>query len=438
MPELNSLNIDPIAAMEIGIAFLMLFLLLYSRRILNLFDLLIFQAISQATCCTLAVYLISQPHMLLQFFCSQAAFTLGILLVKPRIATKVFRPWDAASIHKAETIALTLFLILFAANMVMGAAVGFPIFSLDPSVAKVELYTGGFGIVKRLNESLSVYLFAASLVLSIRGIRRRTFVMVFLGNLLVASLNGSKGSLQMALFVLAFVLARKDLIPPRLRKTLNIAGGWLMVGASAFAITILRIGTGDWITAFQGIALRLLFYGDVVIYYYQPRLLAQFSGQSPLAFIGWLLNSILGMTRLVEYQYPIGNQLVEAFLAGLVKLDTVQGPNALFFVVGHMFFGAIGGVIYCFGIGVLFAKIRSWYLQCQSNSPMIFIALLSLATLVYYLPLEAPLWVSTLVNAALPVASMLGIYSLVQAAYQGWLRSRHSPPSESLKIAGLS
>jgi hypothetical protein len=70
-------------------------------------------------------------------------------------------------------------------------------------------------------------------------------------------------------------------------------------------------------------------------------------------------NSVAGLLRLVPYKRPIGFDMVE-YQVG-ISLDTVFGPNVPYYVKGHIFFGALGAIVYSCFVGAVVGYVRRLY-----------------------------------------------------------------------------
>lgn len=390
--DIDSLPVDPFVLLTTGLFFLCAFLFLYRRRILFVFDILSVQALMQAAACTMAVFWIDDVAMKLQFFASQAAFTAGFLLVgRPaRIASPV--SWDDSRTVDLEITTFVLFVFVLIGNAWMGLTAGFPLFADDPSIAKVDLYSGGLGLVKRIDAGPMLFLCAASLLLGLHGRHKRLFRIIFGASVLLCVLGGSKGSLLMPVYLFVYLLGRRDLLNGRAVRLFKYGCGLLIGAGTLLSLFILRTDGGGWTSPVQGLAMRILLYGDVILYYYQPAVLEIFRHHTSLDFISYVLNPILGELRLVPYQTPLGYDMVRYTLSASEELASVLGPNTTFFVAGHIFFGSVCGVVYCGLVGYAFSKCRTLFLSRKTSDPGRLAILLTAATMIAALPIEVPLF----------------------------------------------
>ena len=393
-----------------GSLFAILIFVSYRRYIVSIFDPLNVQAISQVAACVVAVEVVDDPRMLMQLFASQVAFIVGFRLVRPFKTAQGTVGWKKQDMDKAAMVVGGLFLIILLANCWLGLTAGFPLFARDPSIAKVENFTGGLGLVRRLNSGAGTFLSVSSLVLAIKGHYRRLFTCIFAVSLAVAILGGAKGSLLAAVELIAYLTCRHDVVSEGAGRQLRIVSYCLFVLGTLLAVFILRASSNSWNDAGVALATRVMFFGDAVIYYYRPEVIQMLSHLGPWDYTTSLLNPVLGFFRLVEYQYPIGYQIV-SFLNG-EYLSVVQGPNTPFYVGGHIYFGSVGGIIYSGSVGYIVSRARRWYLTGAAVTPFRLSCSCTMAILIFVLPVEAPLFVSEVFDTFLPVMMIAGVVTL--------------------------
>lgn len=383
--------------------FLAIFFYFYRDRILSVFDPLVILAVGQAAYCVIALSILHSTFLLFQFFASQAALVFGFLSVrKPRFREGTI-DWTSSNISIAECTVFLLFLVLLFANIWMGASEGFPIFSNNPSLSKVSLYTGGLGWVKRVNAGIGIFVPAGALLLAIRGKHKAIFGVVFLFCILLASVGGSKGALVIFLNMIGYVVYRRDLVSDILKKRLQRISIVLLVAALSLAVTVLYVVTRDLSLAAATLLQRILLQGDSIIYYYDPHVLKHFASYGPSDYLYVVLNGVLAELRLVPYLFPLGYQMVSYYWGGVGISDIVTGPNTPFFIVGHVYFGAFFGVVYCGVVGYIVARIRSLFLEAKDVSPLQLIYFLTLALLVFNFPTEVNLFTSPLLDMSIMV-----------------------------------
>lgn len=388
--------------------FLLLYFTAYRKRIFSIFDPLSIMAVTQAASSVMAIALISQASMLWQFMLSQAAFTLGVVLAPVQSLPKgPTSSWSKGDIYFAEWVVMVLFSILVAANVWLGLSAGFPLFSDDPSLTKFSTFTGGLGLVRRINWGIGTFVPTASLLLGIRGCHRRLFWGVFVASMIISSLGGSKGALLVYLEIIVFVLFRKDIVSDAVARRLNGALKGLALIAGLLALFVLYISIHDPALAAGALLKRVLYAGDVIIYYYQPAIMREFAKLGPVDYIIAMLNPLLGELRLAEYQFPLGYQMLLIYFKNGEQPSAVLGPNTTFFVVGHIYFGWFFGIIYSGCVGYIVSKVRSACLSARGTTPLRMAIYLTMAIVIFGFPAEAPLFVSMASDTFIPLCMVV-------------------------------
>jgi hypothetical protein len=408
---MQAIGIDLWPVVLAAAVFSALYVLFYRRFVFSLLDPLNIFVLTQVCSCVLAVFFVSEPLMLLQFFAAQISFWLGFRICFRAQAPAQAMTFTARDMQVAEIVTVLLLLAWAGANLYVGATVGFPLLSANPSESKVTSFMGGLGFAKRFNFGIGVWVPASALLLAIHGEHRRMFKFVFFLSVLITALGGSKGGLLSFLYIIGYTTAREGMG----RKWIRFSR---VLGVSAFAIVMIVLirENGSLVDGLAGLMKRVLFYGDVVIYYYKPEIMHHFANLGVKDFLLSELNPILGALRLTPYQDPLGYQMVNYSL-GNYTLATIMGPNTLFFVRGHVYFGILGGTLYAATIGYIVARVRRWYFESKVHTPIATASLLCFAVLIFYLPLESPLFVSSAFDTFIPVGvcfcvAKISVYAL--------------------------
>lgn len=415
-------------------AFLGLFLFLYRRRIISIFDPLIMLAMAQTAQCVIAPTFIHSNFLLLQFFASQAALVFGYLLIPaPRMITGEGKMiWTARDVLIAEWTIAILFVLLIAANLWLGIAAGFPLFTDNPVDAKFTLYTGGLGLVRRINSAAGMFVPAGALLLAAKGKHKAFFGVLFAACLPIAAVNGSKGPLIIFLQLIGYVLYRRDLVLEKVRKKLWLLSLVLVVTSIFLGVFVLYIISNDWQLAAQGLLERLLHNGDAVVFYYDPRVLPHMASLGPIDFLNTIFIPILGGFHLVAYRADLGHQMILDYMNYSPLADDISGPNTNFFVVGHVYFGSFFGVVYCAAVGYFVAWTRNLFLRARKVSPLRLTWFLALAVSVYNLPTEVDLFTSPLFDMAwMVLIAVMATHFLLFVLEQ---HRREYPPSQVYQI----
>jgi hypothetical protein len=121
------------------------------------------------------------------------------------------------------------------------------------------------------------------------------------------------------------------------------------------------------------IGFRLMEFGDIMLYYKTQLVRDYFVNFNLVEFILYEFNGILGMLRLTPYYEPLGYQMVKAYWSSSSLFDdVVLGPNTVFFVKGHVFFGYVGGILYSFVMGVFSAYFRKRIIEIKIKNIFIY------------------------------------------------------------------
>ena len=385
--------------------FLGTFLFAYRRRIVSVFDPLVLLAMAQTAQCVLALSYIHSQFLLFQFFASQAALVVGFLLIPTPPRTFAVQEtaiaWTDRDVVIAERTVGILFLMVVAANIWLAASGPLPLFTNDPVNAKFTVYTGGgLGLVRRVNYGIGIFVPAGALLLAAKGKHKVLFAFLFAACMPIAAVGGSKGPLLMFLQLIGYVLYRRDLLLEKMRKRLRLVSV-ILVGLSIFlGIFVLYILMKDWQLATLGLLERLLYTGDTVMYYYDPRVFPAMKSFGPIDFVSMLLNPITGLLRIAPYRAALGHWMILEYMNYSPIADDIAGPNTSFYAVGNIYFGAFFGVIYCGAVGYFLAFIRGLFLRSRNASPLRLSWFLTLAVLVYNLPNEVNLFTGPLLDIA--------------------------------------
>jgi hypothetical protein len=315
-----------------------------------------------------------------------------------KIATKIPAVQLDESLLNLEIVLVVTTIIVVISNLYLGFTVGFPLFSADPSEAKVTAYTGGLGLIRHLNQGPYKFLVCGcSLLIAIGRKPLLALSMLFVSSLFVA-LSGSKGALLPILFVQAFVLTHKGLVQNRrsLNKIKKLA--LLSFGAAvAVAMAVVIHENGGLVGGLLFLAKRILFFGDVIFFYYPRRgAIPELMNVGPFGYIHYLVDPLLAMFRVVDYTSilpPLGTIISNS--------DLGFGPNAQYFVRADIFFGPAFGCVYCLAIGYLTNLFRRQFFTLQTKNAIVFTLSLFLAVSAIDIPFESSLFFSTIMDTLL-------------------------------------
>ena len=320
-----------------------------------------------------------------------------------------------------EIVLLLAFVIISIANLYLGFTAGFPLLSGRPSEAKVDTYTGGLGMIRHLDQG--PYLFLCCGCILLIAISRRPMlpmIMLFISSTFVA-LSGSKGALLPILFVMAFVINHKGLVESQKYSTKLRKLAIPSFGASlAVATTVLIKENGGIAQGFMVLMRRILLFGDVILFYYPRRGgIPELMNAGPWDYVHYLVDPFLAMFRIVDY-----GSIHPALGTIISNMEIGFGPNAQYFVRADIFFGPIGGCVYCLAIGYLTGLFRRQFFAFHTRSAILFTFSLLFAVSALNLPFESSLVrLNSGGHSRLPFSVMV-LRACSHFVYSGFSRSR--------------
>ena len=139
---------------------------------------------------------------------------------------------------------------------------------------------------------------------------------------------------------------------------------FIAITLTLFVLIAVKESESDGVDPIYSIGFRLMEFGDVMLYYGVSEVRDFFLHLNFFDFILYEINGVTGMLRFTSYYEPLGYQMVKAYLnTELLSNDVILGPNTVFMVRGHIFFGFIGGIMYCFLMGYLASYFRKKILE---------------------------------------------------------------------------
>ncbi len=330
------------------------------------------------------------------------------------------------------TLVLTvLCVVIVCANLYLGATAGFPLLSKNPTAAKFTIYTGGLGIVRRINTGPYYFLCAGcSLMVVTRYKRRVALTLAFLATSLVM-LSGNKSALLPLVLTFSLASLHKGLSPQtRLRKSIQKCLLVLLLSGVVIALIITTKEQGSLVAGVQGLVLRLLLAGDGIIFYYPRReLIMTLVDPSIMGYLHSVLNDVQGLLRVGSYE--------AVALGTLIMGGEEGGPNVQYFLHADLFFGPVLGSIYSFVIGYLIAIMRNNFFSSTTKSALRFSIRLFLAAAAFDLATEAGLFTTELVVMLLFVVPLYLLARFVRVCLvrpDAWATSLIAQPHLTAKV----
>lgn len=385
---------------------------LYKKYIYSLFDPLLFFLITQAFSTELAIIEITENWYLINFITCQILFTSGFLLYSKSIRNKNRIIDSNFYISENNLSALKIFcyigfLIIIAGNMLFFFQKGIILFSDDPSMSKVTDFEGGMGFVKRINWGLLPLISLISIFLLIY-LKELKFILILLSLVLITISGGGKGTILIYLYIVSILGLFNNLSKINYYKYLGKFKIPIGLVGILIAFYIFSTKSEDFEKTIIAAGIRFLYFGDIILYYYQSDSVKHFQQLGIIDFLSREFNSILGLLRLTEYTNPIGYEMVIYSLTS-EQLNTITGPNAPFYVKGHIFFGAYGALIYSFFVGGFVGYIRKllFSLNNQKKNYIHVLILIFLNVNIFGFPQDSALFISivfdTLLFSIIPI-----------------------------------
>ncbi|MDR6941181.1 hypothetical protein [Mucilaginibacter pocheonensis] len=339
----------------------------------------------------LITYLLSTIGLLTGLIIGSEIALRRISVAKKTINKTVLSNYDQVF----EVFLVICLFIVVTSNLIMLASVGtLPILSADPSKAKVELYTGGWGIIRRIDLMCVNFIFSIALLKLFHPLNEITkkkkifcWLSILIGTLILFTM-GSKSSLigiLNSLFGVAMInlYFGKNIFEGQ-RNMINIStiktfGKYaLIIGLAYMFLIILKDGVET--NALNVFITRMVGSGDTFYFFYVYDLYDNFK-LNPIDYIVHVVNPILGFFRIVPYEYPVGAYILLYALG--VPLGSF-GPNAQHPIEGLLYFGKTGTFFYSLAIGVLIARMRISLLNRALDNPnflqlIIYISIASIA-----------------------------------------------------------
>jgi oligosaccharide repeat unit polymerase len=314
----------------------------------------------------------------------------------------------------------TIFLLILLAFR--ASQLGLPIFSSDPELARVEGSRGGFGFMSRLSGPLIyvslVLLFYARRV-QIRISRwSQGFYFVLLMLPLIAA--GSKSSLLIIFHAFFFANVYVSL---REHKSMDFVSAKIVTaalfGLFGFSFVILYIGASaspsddNSSPAIVQLLLRLIYTGSGPLYYFMADLTNKINFGWFDYFWNYLIVSFLAPLRLLPY----ADQTLGQSLGYLMTGSEYFGPNPTMYLEGWVFFGKVGGLLYCAVLGAIFAGLRYFVLFTNGRRNVFGVLLFSVANLLTLsITTDTLLFFGDLFNFLLVLTPLVIIWRLVAMA----------------------
>lgn len=350
------------------------------------------------------------------------AFYCGMILV----SSKIGRNQECAKIIDLPLLkyySIIFFAIYVLANIYLYRDTPIPLFADNPTEEKIASFSEGSGWVRRII-FISSFLPICFSLLILFSVKKKLYVYMLLTYVAISVLMGAKSSFLHILFLLSFLYTQK-----KFKNESNIVFflavkryTWIacLLGVGIFAFIVLKEMEAEGGIPLYSIGFRLMAAGDVMLYYKFDWIRDSFNYDF-WNYIPDEINGITGMFRIVPYNEPIGYLMVKEYLGR--ELDTVLGPNAPFFIKGHIYFGYLGGVFFCFVVGLFYAWFRKKIFNIKVSNIFIYAFLLNIFFLLINFLKESGMFISRLFDlciVSIPIILLSNIIvKSLNAKYNG-------------------
>lgn len=364
------------------IFFSVILFLLFRKYLLSVFDPFLFAILMMASSLSLSV----DSSFFFYVLFSILAFLIGFRIVglPKRNVTQINQLVD---LQLLEIFTILFFIFYAILSIYFLKLSGIPLFSDNPTEAKISRFVEGTGWMRRVF-FLSNFLLICICLLIIVSKKKILFFIMFVVYFLLSILQGSKSGALGIVAVFWYLYQQDNLwsnsiiyIKKIIKSKIKYV---LIITLFLFLSIVIKEAEieSEGANPIFSIAFRLMEFGDVMLYYKTQIVRDSFADFNFIDYILYEFNSILGMLRLADYYEPMGYQMVKAYWSSFSLFDdVVLGPNTVFFVRGHIFFGYIGGIIYSFIMGVLTAYFRKKIIEVKITN----IFQYSLAVYIFFL-----------------------------------------------------
>jgi oligosaccharide repeat unit polymerase len=299
-------------------------------------------------------------------------FYLGVV-TNGKLKRNIDHPIQKKNLLLLEIYTLGVFSLYILANIILYKDASIPLFSENATENKIAIFSSGSGWIRRIF-FFSSFIPIGLLLLGILSIKRKK--QIFYGGLLLmymlfSILLGSKSGFLGIFYIIWLFYTQENLWGERnmaIRRFIKSKIKYLLLGSVAiFSFIVFKENEASPEHLLFSIGFRLMEFGDVMLYYKIPFIREYFDSYNFLDFIKSELNGILGILRITPYKEPLGFIMSKVY-SGDKASAIITGPNTVFLVRGHIFFGYVGGILYCFVAGWLFSYLRKKILMMRIDN----------------------------------------------------------------------
>ncbi|WP_262891233.1 O-antigen polymerase [Spirosoma utsteinense] len=406
-----------------SLAFFVLYFFCYRKYIYSILDPLFVYVFTLSFSSVLIISTLGdKPFYQAHFFICHAFFFVGFTTATYLIRSKIKQdislsaPDQFYDFEVLRLVIYALFAFYLMANIVLFYTTGFALLSDDPTIAKVENFDKGFGIILKINWGIGSFLISG-LLFFILSKARKVDIILFSIVIMLTALEGSKSSLLRILIIFMLLINHKlflskKKITPKFKLIVPLG----IVAVLGVFFTVLFKENADSDQAIFAFVRRFLYGADSTLYFYSPVNDQYFSRFRFWEFPSHLFNQILGFLRLVPLQEALGNVMVANVLPD--HKGTIVGPNTPYYIEGQIYFGYYGAFVYSLLVGGSYAFFRQYFFDSRYYSAFWFVLICSICHQASALAVEVNLFLTQAFDTCFFV---IPVYIFMNLAVKGRL-----------------
>ena len=353
--------------------FFVLYFLLYRKYIYSVVDPIFLYIAGLAFSSVLVINVLeSEPVYIYHFFICHFFLFVGFssivnYLKRTRDTEKHLKlPVDFFDYYTVRLTVYILFFIYVLANIVLFYSTGFALLNDDPTLAKVENFSKGYGIILFINWGVGQFLLPAVIFFILYRPRAIDYTLLFF-LIALTSLEGSKSALFRILIVL-FLWVNHPLFKHKKQivKWIKLSAPIGIFASLLVSFIVLSKENGSTEDAFFAFIKRLLYGADSILTFYLPVNEQYFSKFHFWEYPAHFFNQVLAFFRIVPNHEALGNIMVENAFPS--RVGTIVGPNTPYYIEGQIYFGYYGAFIYSMLVGICYGLIREYFFNNKSSS----------------------------------------------------------------------
>ena len=383
--------------------FFSLYYLFYRRYIYSVLDPIFIYIFTLSFSSVLVMYtLVDQPLYLYHFFLCHVFLFAGFTLMSHWCCSfksktqPVHLPEQFYDYYILRIVVYVLSALYIIANITLFLTTGFALLSDEPTVAKVENFDKGFGIILLINWGVGGFLIAASLFFILSKPKSIDFLILSI-IVLFTALEGSKASLLRILITLVLLLNHPLFhYKKKNAKFLKYIAPVGMLGVLSIFFIVFSKETTDSDQVLFAFIRRLLYGADSTLFFYHPANEQYFARYDFWDYISHFFNPIFSFLRIAPNEEALGNLIVMNALPDAT--GPIVGPNTPYYIEGQIYFGYYGALIYSAVIGASYAFIRQYFFNARYFSSFWLVLICCICQQASTLNIEVTLFITQAFN----------------------------------------